>query len=194
VPLFTYLTLNGGGDRDRTAREIAEIHTEKLLMLGPVLENLHHDLDRIIDLTFTFMARAGILPPAPQELQGLPLKVEYISVLAQAQHATGMGALERFVGFIGGVAGATGDPTVWDKFDADQAVDEAHRMLGAAPRVIRSDESVGGMREQRQQQQAQSQAMQMAEQSAAISKDISEVSKNNQGGANPLDVLTGGAV
>ena len=52
-----------------TAREIDERHEEKLLALGPVLEQLNQDLlDPLIDLTFDIHLRQGLIPPPPEEL------------------------------------------------------------------------------------------------------------------------------
>lgn len=78
-----------------TATEVAERHEEKLLMLGPVLERLHNELlDPLVDITFTRMLQAGIVPPAPEELQGMDLNVEFVSMLAQAQRAIGTNSVD----------------------------------------------------------------------------------------------------
>jgi hypothetical protein len=84
-----------------TAREIAERHEEKLLMLGPVLERLHDEmLSPLIDITFAKHREAGILPPPPPELQGQDLKIEFVSTLAQAQKAVGLGSLRSLIGTV----------------------------------------------------------------------------------------------
>ena len=83
-------------DDVRTATEIAARQEEKLLQLGPVLEGLHDELlDPLIDRTFDMLVRLSepgwrgtgpvLLPPPPEELAGADLKIEYISILAQAQ-------------------------------------------------------------------------------------------------------------
>src|SRR6185369_3852595 len=85
-----------------TAREVEERHQEKLLVLGPVLERLNNELyDPAIKRIFTIMMRRGEFPPPPQELQGQALKVEYTSVMAQAQKLIGTTGIERVVGFVG---------------------------------------------------------------------------------------------
>ena len=71
-----------------TATEIVERHEEKLLMIGPVIERLHNELlEPLIDRTFAYLVKANALPPAPPELQGMDLSVEFVSILAQAQQA-----------------------------------------------------------------------------------------------------------
>jgi hypothetical protein len=67
-----FLMLANATDTRMTATEVAERHEEKLLMLGPVIERLHNELlDPMIDLTFQRMIEANILPPIPNELQGM---------------------------------------------------------------------------------------------------------------------------
>jgi hypothetical protein len=149
-----------------TATEVAERHEEKLLMLGPVLERLHNEmLDPLVDNTFNKLMRSGLLPEPPQELQGIELKIEYISTLAQAQRAVGTASVDRLLGTIGAVAQMK--PDVLDKIDADQLVDVYSDMLGVDPSLIVADDRVALIREDRaavqQQQMAQQQAVVAAE-------------------------------
>jgi len=159
--------------REVTAREIEERHEEKLLVLGPVLERLNQDLlDPLIDITFNIMVQQELIPPPPEELQGTEIKVEYISVMAQAQKAIGLGGMERLASTIGNMVAITKDPSILDKFDADQFVDEYADGLGVPPSIIRSDEEVAAMREDRAQQQQQAQAMEAIPAAAKSAKDL----------------------
>jgi len=55
--------------QNMTATEVAERHEEKMLMLGPVLERLQNELiDPLIEITFSAMVNAGVLPPPPPPL------------------------------------------------------------------------------------------------------------------------------
>ena len=174
--------------RQITAREIDERHEEKLLMLGPVLERLHTELlNPLIDRTFNIMARNDLLPPAPEELAGVTLKVEYISVMAQAQKAIGTGAIERLAGFVGNVAAAK--PEVLDKFDADQSIDEYAEMLGVPPKIVVPDDIVQQIREQRQAQMEQQMAMEQAQMGAQAAKVMSDADTE---GNNVLTDIIGG--
>tara|TARA_R100000541_G_scaffold18999_1_gene28932 strand:+ start:549 stop:2189 length:1641 start_codon:yes stop_codon:yes gene_type:complete len=174
--------------RQITAREIDERHEEKLLMLGPVLERLHTELlNPLIDRTFNIMARNDLLPPAPEELGGVTLKVEYISVMAQAQKAIGTGAIERLAGFVGNMAATK--PDVLDKFDADQSVDEYAEMLGVPPKIVVPDDVVQQMREARQEQMEQQQMMEQASMGAQAAKVMSDA---DTGGENILTDIIGG--
>ena len=174
--------------RQITAREIDERHEEKLLMLGPVLERLHTELlNPLIDRTFNIMARNELLPPAPEDLAGVTLKVEYISVMAQAQKAIGTGAIERLAGFIGNMAAVK--PEVLDKFDADQSVDEYAEMLGVPPKIVVPDDVVQQVREERMQMQQQQMQMEQVNQGAQAAKVMSD---DDTGGNNILSDIIGG--
>jgi hypothetical protein len=191
--LFQMLTLSNR--RQITAREIDERHEEKLLMLGPVLERLHSELlDPLIDRTFNIMIRNNLVPPAPEELNGVDLRVEYISVMAQAQRAIGTGAIERLAGFVGNLAAAK--PEVLDKFDADQSVDEYAEMLGVPPKIVVSDDDVLSLREQRAQaQQQQMQAAQMQQGADVINTGAQAakvLSEADTEGNNVLSNILGG--
>ena len=165
-----FLMLANAADTRMTATEVAERHEEKLLMLGPVLERLHNELlDPLIDITFTRMVEAGIVPPAPPELQGMDLNVEFVSMLAQAQRAIGTNSVDRFVGNLGSVAQFK--PDVLDKFDADQWADVYSDMLGVDPSLIVADKQVALIR------QARNQAMAAKEQAAAMQQQ-SQTAKN----------------
>jgi hypothetical protein len=181
-----FLMLANSDRRQITAREISERHEEKLLMLGPVLERLHTELlDPLIDRTFSIMQKSGMLPPPPEELGDVELKVEYVSVLAQAQRMVAVGAIERTASFVAELAAM--DPSALNKFDMQQAIDEYGSALGVSPRVIRSDEDVAEL--EAMQQQAQQQAQQQ-EQMAQMSQMAQTASQTDTGGKNALtDVM-----
>lgn len=162
-----------------TAREIAERHEEKLLMLGPVLEGLHDELlGPLIDIAFDALLESGVLPEPPPELEGIDLRVQFVSMLAQAQRAVGLGAVDRLVGTLGAVAQLK--PTVLDKLDEDQLADVYSDMLGVDPSLIVADEKVALIREQRAEQEAALQRAAAAPQVAQTAKTLSETDPGNR--------------
>lgn len=177
--------------REITAREIQERHEEKLLMLGPTLQRMQSELfDPLIDRTFSIMTRpeVDVLPPPPEEIQGMELRVEYVSMLAQAQQSVGVNAIERTVGFAGNLAAV--NPAVLDKIDFDQAVDEYASIQGVPQSLVRSDEDVEALRASRAQQEQAQQAMAMAQPAVQSAKVLSETKVTDGGTA--LDRLLGG--
>lgn len=174
-----FLMLANTDRRQITAREIAEKHEEKLLMLGPVLERLHTELlDPLIDRTFNILQRNGVLPLPPPELQNRELSVEYVSVLAQAQRMVAAGAVERVTQFAGSIAAVW--PEARHKVDASRAVDEYAESLGVDPSIIRSDADAMQLVQQEQQAAAQAQAMAAAQQGAEIAKTASETNMEEE--------------
>ncbi|OHV24938.1 phage tail protein [Rhizobium sp. RMa-01] len=158
--LFFAIT-NMEGVQPRNQLELTKRDEEKLLQLGPVLENVFGDqLGPTIDRTFDILAARDELPPPPRELRGQELKVEYISTLAQAQQAVSTGTIERGVAFIGQLAGA--DPEALDKLDRDEAIDLYMDAIGAPPSLIRADDKVKELRASRAQQMQQAQSAEMA--------------------------------
>lgn len=183
-----FLMLANTDRRQITAREVAERHEEKLLMLGPVLERLESELlDPLIGRTFNVMLRAGLLPPPPQELQGRNLKVEYISMLAQAQKMVGTTTVEQLSAYVGSLTAVV--PEVIDKFNADKAVDRYADMLGVESEIIRGDEEVAEIRKRRAEMIQQQQQMEQVQAAAQGAKVLSET---RVGENSALDALLGG--
>jgi hypothetical protein len=167
--------------REITAREIQERHEEKLLALGPVIGRLNSDLlDPLIDRTFEIMWRTGRIPPPPPELEsGMDLKVEYISMMAQAQKLVSLGSTERFATFATNLSNVV--PDIMDKVDFDEIVEEHGNMMGVPPRFLRAPEVVNQIRADRQARiRAQEQAAH-AEQMSKAARNLSgtEVNKDN---------------
>lgn len=168
-----FLQISRMSQSNTTAREIDERHEEKYLILGPVIQQFDQDLlGPLIDNTFYIADRQGIFPPAPKELQGQNLKVEYISIMAQAQKALGISSIERFVGFIGNVAQL--DPGVVQKLNTDQFVDEYADSLGVSPRLVKSDDEVAEIRNQQAQAQQAQAAIMNAKEASVAAKNLSE--------------------
>ena len=191
-----FLMLASNDTRDMTAREVAERHEEKMLMLGPVLERLENELlDPLIERVFAIMDRMGLIPPPPEDLGGKLLQVEYISILAQAQRMVGIEGIERLADFVGRYAPVK--PEVLDKVDFDEAIEQYARKLGVPAAVVVSDENVAAIREQRAQQQAQmeqmaamQQAVQTAQQGAGAVRQAAQAAEG--GGLGQIAELLGG--
>ena len=168
-----FLMLANATDTRMTATEVAERHEEKLLMLGPVLERLHNELlDPLIDNTFNRMIESGLVPPAPEELQGMELNVEFVSMLAQAQRAIGTNSIDRYVNNMGMVAQMK--PDVLDKFDSDACADGYADMLVVDPKLVVGGDRVARIRQERaqaQQAMAQQEAQQRAVENAVKLND-----------------------
>lgn len=164
------------GVQPRNVMELTARKEEQLLQLGPVIDRQQNELlGPIIDIVFGIGVENKLFPPAPDELQGQDLKVEYISTLAQAQKAVSTGAIERGMGFVGNLAGI--NPSILDKVDFDQSVDEYWDLIGAPPTIIRSDDDVAKTRKDREQAQTAMANAQMAKETMPAVKDGAEAAQ-----------------
>lgn len=164
-----------------TATEVAERHEEKLLMLGPVLERQHNELlSPLVDMTFERIVKAGMLVgrrQPPPELEGIELKIEFVSVLAQAQRAVAAGGVDRLLGTVSTIAAA--NPAVLDKIDFDQVVDDYAEMFGVNPEIVIPDDKVAEIRAARAKQQAAQQMLATAPAAADAARTASEIDVDN---------------
>jgi len=171
--------------REITAREVDERVQERLLMLGPVLTNLDDELlDMIIDRVFNIANRRGKIPEPPEAIQGKELKVEYLSILAQAQKRVDVGTIQDLAVFVAQAAQL--DQGALDKFDFDEAVDIIAERLGVPVSVVRDDEAVAALREERAQLQEQAARQQQVAQSADVAKTLSETRTDEGNALNEL--------
>ena len=168
-----FLMLANSDRRTITATEVVERQQEKLLALGPVLETLNDELlDPVIDRTFNIMLKRGLFLDPPPQLEGIDLKVEYISIMAQAQKQVGINAVERLASFAGNVGAIV--PGVLDVVEWDESVRSYAEMLGVPPELVNAAAEVQKVREGRAQVQAQEQASMQANMDADTVKKLSE--------------------
>lgn len=177
------------GSASITAREVEERHEEKLLALGPVLERTNDELlDPIVDRVFQMMNDAGMIPPAPPELEGVALKVEYISILSQAQKLIGVTGQDRFLQSSLGLAQVA--PHILNKINFNRAIDNYGDFLGVDPRLIRTDEEADQMTAAQAQQQ---QAGEDAKNAALMAKATRDASQAPVTGDSALNSVVSAA-
>jgi len=164
VPLFMMIA-RAEGTQPLTAEEVRARNEEKMLVLGPTLERLNDELlDPLIDRGFDIMLSWGAIPPAPPDLQGIQLKIEYISIMQAAQKLAGAVGQDRFVSSVLTMAQG-GLPQVLYKLNPFHLVDRYADTFGADPRSVVPDEDAAAAL---QAAQAAQQAQQRAEQMKTI--------------------------
>ena len=146
-----------------TAYETAQRVQERLQLVGPIVDNLlGESLKPKLTYIYKVLTRRNMLPPPPDSMKGIPLDLSFVSLLALAQKAASTGGIERLASFVGGLQAV--DPNAIDKFNVDQAIDEMNMLLGNPQKILRDDEDVAKIREQRAKIQEQANASQMAAQ------------------------------
>jgi len=191
-----FLMLENQPTADRmTAYEVAQKLQEKLQVLGPVIESLISDsLKPKLKRIFNILKRRGMIDPPPASLQGVPLDIEFISMLALAQKGAATGGMERLVQIVGAMSPIY--PTVKDNIDSDLFVREYNELLGNRKKIMRSPDELAAVRQAQAQQVQQEQQMQAMERTAQAAgaaapaaKVLSDVDTN--GGQNVLGKLLG---
>lgn len=183
-----FLMLDALERNEITATEILERKQEKLLILGPVLEQLNQDgLDPLVERAYAILERRGEIPPPPAELEGMTVRPEYESIMAQAQKEQGLGAIDRFTTYALNLA--AGDPSVLDKWDRDQSIDEYGLMTGVPSRLVRPDDVVAQIRGERAKAEKAQRDAEIANQAAGAAQQLSQTDTS---GKNALtDLLSG---
>ncbi len=168
--LFVTLIASRNQSPQRTATEIAAIESEKLLMLGPVIERIFNDLlTPLVERTYSIMERFGRIPQPPGELLNREIKVTFISTLAQAQRAVGTASIERGTAYVGSLSELW--PEARDILDIDKNVDQYLELLNFPPEGVNPQGVRDEIRAARVQRE---QAMQTAE----LAKTASEAAQN----------------
>jgi hypothetical protein len=185
-----------GTDKDMTAFEVAKRHEEKLMMLGPIIERQQSETqDKVLERLFVIMQNIpGMIPPVPKELQGMPLKIEYNGLLAQAQQMVATAPIQQLVGFTAQVAQAkmVADQAGIKKVDWDESIDQYATALGVPPACTKSDDEVQQMLAADKQQAMTMQMMNQAEPLTKAAKNVSETPIRG-GDTTALDALLGAA-
>lgn len=203
--IFAHFIQDQPGDSKQpvTAEQIQAENQEKLLMLGPVLEQLNDELlNPLVRRTFAIMQRRGLISKPPEALKGADITVDYISILHQAQKSLATGAIDQlltFVGRVGQVEAAGAQAPSMDVIDFDDMINEYADAVGTAPSITRDEDAVKQIRDQRAQAQQQAQQAAQAQQATeAAPKVASAVSSlgstpvGGAGGGTALDAILGG--
>ncbi len=184
-----FLMISSIDKRDVTATEIDERREEKLTVLGHALQNTNDDLhEPTINRCYPLLDRAGMIPPAPPELEGQDLKIEYQSILGQVQKMMGVTALDRFVRT--GISLGEMFPEVKYKLDPYAIIDEYAERLGVDPEILVSSDDARAAVQALQKQAAAQQQTEMAAQAAKGARDLSQA---NTTGDNALAQIIQGA-
>lgn len=148
-------------ERQRTATEINELKEEKMVLLSPLLEQVHIALKQIHDWLFYEEVRTGIIPEIPEELENQEIEIEFVSTLAQAMKVQNISSMERFSSFVANMA-ASLDPILAKKINGEKMIDAYADYANIDPSQVTPSEEIAQIRaamEEKQQQQEQMAAL-----------------------------------
>lgn len=158
-------------ERSRTATEVNELKEEKMVLLSPLLQQIHNGLNIIIDWVFNECIKLNILPEPPSEIMGANMDIEFVSTLAQAQKAIKISAMERFTTFAINLAN-TMDSSLTKKINASKMIDDYADYANISPEQLVPTLEVEKYRQKEEENQKQQTAIEQAKQSVEIIQNI----------------------
>lgn len=185
-----FLMLEQAPNAKMTAYEVAAKMSEKLQVLGPVIENLlSESLKPKLKRIFGIMKRKGLISEPPGSLQGIPLDIEFVSMLAQAQKASATSGMERIIALVGNMVAVY--PEAKDSLNPDTFIQEMNNLLGNPQKILNGPEVIDNIREKQQkalEQQNQMAQLQQGVQTAGIAADAANVLSKTEIGAGQTAV------
>lgn len=183
-----FLSLLMQDNPQMTATEVQARQSEKLLMLGPVLERIHYELlDPLINRTFWLAWDEGLIPEPPESvLEGEETQIEYVSILSQAQKAVGVARIEQSMSFLGSMLQTA--PEMRHLVDWYKMYKTYNSMIGVREDIFKKEEDYLQAVNQEKQMAQMAQMAQVAQPMAESAKALTEV--------NPADIqsLLGGGI
>ena len=152
-------------NQQMTATEVMELQGEKAATLSTFIVSLNEFLSNIIQRSFNLLMRANMLPPPPMALikQNAIIKIDFTGPLAQNQKKYHqMGGTVQALNAVGPIMQMF--PNAGDFLDGDELMKSTMEGMGMPQNIIREDDDVRKIREERikAQQEAAAQQQQMA--------------------------------
>ena len=174
--------------KEETAYETAVRQQEKMQVLGPVQERWQTEFaSPTIKRIFRIMERKNLLPPLPKELVGIPLDIQYVSILAQAQKATATTAMERMLQVVGNLSAVYPEA----KFIVDPIGfgEEYASLTGVSESALNDPAKIQQLIAQMQKQAQAQQQIQLSQAAVQGAQTMSQTDVG--GGANALALALG---
>lgn len=171
-----FLMVQQAQDDRKTAAEIYALKEEKMLVLGSVVERLQHELlEPLVEITYAKLKEKNALPPPPQNLSGRSIELEFQSMLAQSQRAIDINNIDRFFSFTQAANGVL--PEIIDNINCDKLVRVYRDRMGVDPSIIRNQDEVDKIRQERYQAQQQQMQTEQGEAQGATLNQLMQAQK-----------------
>lgn len=157
----------------QTAQEIMDDRNQMLSMLGPIVGRLQGELlGPTIALSFNLLNRAGLLEPAPAELDGAELEPVYVSPAAKAQTITRGQGMMAYLGQVTQLLPVM--PDLIHSIDEDALNAELQDLTDAPRRILVDPAEARRRREESRQMQQMQMAAEQAPKVASAAKDLAQ--------------------
>ncbi len=152
--------------RGRTATEVNELKEEKMVLLSPLLEQIHSALREILNWIYEEEIRVGILEPLKEKYRNSNFQIEFVSSLAQAQKVINISSIERFTTFVSNIANSI-DPVLKSKLNTENIIEDYANYANINPNHLVSKNEMDKLRQEintQTQQQTQMEALKQGSQ------------------------------
>jgi hypothetical protein len=185
------------GVQPRNEMELAERRGEKLQRLGTVVENVEQELADDIRRVVNIMNRRRLLAPMPPSLLGIPLEIEFDSMIRVAQRAAQTAVMERSLTVVTNLKQAYPEEHPEDVVNVTKTTQRYLDLSNFPKDCINSDDEIKAIRDARAkamaQEKAKAEAMQAlthaAPAAAGAAKTASEI--DTGGALNALQIMSG---
>lgn len=180
------------GVQPRNELELTKRDLERLQVLGPFITLFETEFARpAIQRILAIMERRRMLKPMPQSLRSVPLKINYTSIMKQAQSSAEAVGMKDFMATAGGIssaAQAAGLPNPLRTVNWDKTLRKYGDVSNFPSELFFTDEEVQQHDQEAATRAQQQQAMQQAMAGVTAAKTLSETST---GGGTALGSLLG---
>ncbi len=159
-------------ERGRTATEVNELKEEKMVLLSPLLEQIHSALKEILNWIYDEEITVGILKPYKSELS--KLNIEFVSSLAQAQKVSNISSMERFTTFVSNMAN-TFNPILKEKINGEKIIEDYATYANISPAQMISSFELDKIKENQQKQNLAQNQFEMLKQGSQIIQNMGGV-------------------
>jgi hypothetical protein len=180
------------GVQPRNELELTKRDLERLQELGPVINLYEKELDVLIMRLLNIMTRMRMLKPAPPSLRGVPLRVNYTSIMRLAQRSAESVSMKDFfqtAGALSSAAKAAGVPDPIRIVKLDDALRRYGDLVEFPSTLFFTDGEVARHDQIRTQEMQKAQAPQQAMAAVEAAKTLSDTSL--PGGNSALGAMLG---
>lgn len=190
VDVFMAIT-QMAGVQPRNELELTKRDLERLQKLGPVIDLVEGELKVAIQRVLDIMQRRRMLKPMPDSLKGVPIKIEFTTIMRIAQRSSTAVSIKDFLAVstqMSAAAKNAGLPDPLRKVNLDKAMTKYADVSNVPSDLLFTDDEV--MEHDKAREQATQQAAIPGQAAAAVgaAKSLSETSLQ---GGNALSALLG---
>lgn len=179
--LFFAEDLNLPVDRTRrTATEVSIMRNDQIRFLTPHMARLTNELLKpMAELVVQLLAENGEFDDFETDILNYELEPDFLGPLSQLLKFEDVRATQQFLQSILPLAEI--DNSILESIDFQKIVEDTRQGTGTPSHVMRSEEEVESIRQQKAAAQQQQMAMQSALASSEVSKNLGQANKYNEG-------------